>query len=89
MLTSPPKRKRTGNLTFRTARKTQEMTDRIFRFIVAFQAQHGYPPTVTEIGAAVYMSRSGVVRHLDRLVQQGKIIREPGKARGITILMPP
>jgi hypothetical protein len=38
--------------------------------------------------AACYIGRSTVLRHLDRLEIQGRIIRGPGRARGITLPKP-
>ena len=64
----------------------QETTDQIFSFICEFRATHGYPPSQEEIAQACYRSRPVIVRHLDRLVMQGKIRREPGKARGIQLV---
>jgi repressor LexA len=64
----------------------QATTDQIFRFIREFKATHGYPPSQREIAQACFLSRPAIVRHLDRLEIQGKIRREPGKARGIQLV---
>ena len=65
-----------------------ELTEHIFTFICAYVAEHGYPPSQREIASGCYLSRSGVVLHLAKLVEQGRISREPHHARGISILRP-
>jgi SOS-response transcriptional repressor LexA len=64
----------------------QDTADQIYAFICAFKAKHGYPPSQEEIAQACYRSRPVIVRYLDRLEMQGKIRREPGKARGIQLI---
>ena len=66
--------------------QVQDTTDQIYTFIRAYKAKHGYPPSQEEIAQACYRSRPVIVRHLDRLEMQGKIRREPGKARGIQLV---
>jgi repressor LexA len=47
---------------------------------------HGYPPTVREIGTAIGMrSTSGVAWHLERLVARGHLVRTEGKARTLAL----
>ncbi|MBL8147481.1 MAG: LexA repressor [Anaerolineae bacterium] len=50
------------------------------------QGAYTYPPTLTEISQGVYMSRSGIYRHLGKLEGQGKIWRDEKRARGIRLL---
>lgn len=64
------------------------MTEAVYTFIRDFRRQHGYPPSQREICAACYMGRSTAQRHLDRLEIQGRIARDPGRARGITLIDP-
>ncbi len=66
-----------------------DLTDQIFGFIARYIDQNGYPPSHREIAKACYLSRSGVVRHLDKLVEQGRVTREPHAARGIRIQRAP
>lgn len=55
--------------------------------IVAFQAEHGYPPTVRELGARLGLSGIGtVVWHLDALERAGCIRRAPRRSRALTVL---
>ena len=73
-----------------TARKpASTATEDVFNAIVRYKMEHGYPPTLTELSEALYMSRSGIYRHLEKLEQQGRIWRDTRKARGIQILTEP
>ncbi len=58
--------------------------NRIFTFIVAFTAQHGYSPTYREIGAEVGIAYSMVPPHLDRLESLGYITLPHGDEIGQT-----
>lgn len=60
----------------------QEMLD----FIIAYITEHGYPPTVREIGAGVNLkSTSSVHAHLMNMVDKG-LIETDGSPRSIRIL---
>ena len=62
---------------------------RIYDFIQAFAAQHGYPPSVREIGAAVGLKSPAPVRfHLEGLAEAGMIVKAEGKRRAITLAAP-
>ncbi|MFG2050418.1 transcriptional repressor LexA [Micromonospora sp. NPDC048935] len=57
---------------------------RILAVIRSWVDQHGYPPTVREIGAAVGLgSPSSVTHHLKALERQGLIRRAPGGPRAL------
>lgn len=59
----------------------------IFEFICRYSNEHGFPPTLDEIGASQgFKSNSGVIRHLDKLEKWGWISRHHGHARSIRIL---
>ena len=59
---------------------------RIYDFIQAFAAQHGYPPSVREIGAAVGLKSPSTVHfHLKGLEEAGMIVKAEGKTRAITV----
>ena len=62
------------------------VTEQVYAFICAYQREHGYPPTQREIAKNCYLAHSSVGYHLDRLEDEGRILREPGRARGITLL---
>lgn len=59
----------------------------IFEFICTYQEEHGYPPSVREIGYAVGLaSPSTVHMHLKTLEEHGYIKRNPNKPRTIEIV---
>ncbi len=59
-----------------------ETRDRVFRF-VREKLLGGIPPTVREVQAAFgFLSPQTAREHLEGLVEQGRLIKEPGKARG-------
>ena len=61
----------------------------IYDYIIAFSAEHGYPPSVREIGAAVGLrSPSTVHFHLKGLETAGLITKAEGKTRSITVIQP-
>lgn len=56
-----------------------ETRNKILEFIVSYIKQHGYSPTVREIGQGVNLkSTSSVHRHLQKLLQEGKIETDAG-----------
>ena len=62
------------------------MLDKVWHFICDFNHQFGYPPNLRQIAEMVFMSRANLYRYLDHLEAEGRLTREPGVARGITIL---
>lgn len=56
------------------------------RFIHDYQAEHQYPPSVTDIVEHTGLSRSTVQWHLQRMMSEGKITRRPQSARTIVVL---
>ncbi|MBM6870158.1 transcriptional repressor LexA [Pseudoflavonifractor phocaeensis] len=59
----------------------------VYDFIVAFQNQHGYPPSVREIGAQVGLKSPSTVHfHLKGLERAGLIEKAEGKTRAITVV---
>lgn len=58
----------------------------IYDFIVSFQAGHGYPPSVREIGEYVGLKSPSTVHfHLKGLEAAGLITKAEGKTRAITV----
>lgn len=56
---------------------------KIYDYIQTFSAEHGYPPSVREIGAAVGLKSPSTVHfHLKGLEEAGVIIKAEGKTRG-------
>ena len=59
----------------------------IFDFIKTYSGQHGYPPTVRDIGKAVGLASSSTVHaHLANLEKAGLLRRDPSKPRAIELL---
>ena len=64
-------------------KRQQEILD----FIQRYGAEHGYPPTVRDIGKAVGLASSSTVhQHLANLEQRGLLRRDPSKPRAIELL---
>jgi repressor LexA len=69
--------------------KTEKVTTRkVYVFIKDYIKKHTYPPTLREIGEGCYLATSSVTRHLHKLELEGRITREEGRSRGITLLEP-
>src|SRR5437763_7956123 len=61
--------------------------ERMLQFIAEFRDQHGYPPTVREIGRAAGISSTSVVDYnLNVLEKGGHIRRDREISRGIELL---
>ena len=59
----------------------------IYDFILTFTQEHGYPPSVREIGAAVGLKSPSTVHfHLKGLEEAGMIAKAEGKTRAITVV---
>jgi repressor LexA len=59
----------------------------IFDYIKRYAAEHGYPPTVRDIGKAVGLASSSTVHaHLANLERLGMLRRDPSKPRAIELL---
>jgi repressor LexA len=71
-------------------RREAMLTDRqreIYEYLVAYVDEHGYPPTVREIGEEVGLaSPSTVHAHLANLERAGYIRRDPTKPRALELL---
>lgn len=63
-------------------RKQQEIYD----YILSFTNEHGYPPSVREIGAAVGLKSPSTVHfHMKGLEEAGAIVKAEGKTRAISL----
>jgi repressor LexA len=59
----------------------------IYDYIKRYADQHGYPPTVRDIGKAVGLASSSTVHaHLANLEKLGMLRRDPSKPRAIELL---
>ncbi len=67
--------------------KLRPRQEQMIEFIQVFQDEHGYPPTIREIGAAVGISSTSVVNYnLEKLEEQGRIERNRDVSRGLRLL---
>jgi len=58
----------------------------IYDYILAFTADHGYPPSVREIGAAIGLKSPSTVHfHMKGLEEAGMIVKAEGKTRAISL----
>lgn len=65
---------------------TKRQTE-ILDFIKRYLEEHGYPPTVRDIGGAVGLTSSSTVHaHLANLEKAGAIRRDPAKPRALEII---
>lgn len=64
-----------------------ERRQAIMSYLRAYVSEHGYAPSIPEIGAAVGLaSYSSVHKHLHRLHDEGLIRMTPRTARAISIV---
>jgi repressor LexA len=67
-----------------TEKPATERQRRILEVIRSFTAEHGYPPSVREIGELVGLSSSSTIHaHLKALERRGLISRDPTKPRAL------
>jgi repressor LexA len=60
----------------------------IFDFIKRYAGEHGYPPTVRDIGKAIGLTSSSTVHaHLANLEKVGLLRRDPSKPRALEVLV--
>jgi repressor LexA len=60
----------------------------IFDFVKRYGEEHGYPPTVRDIGKAIGLTSSSTVHaHLANLEKLGVLRRDPTKPRAIEVLV--
>src|SRR5687767_13063989 len=60
----------------------------IFDFVKRYVGEHGYPPTVRDIGKAIGLTSSSTVHaHLANLERLGLLRRDPTKPRAIEVLV--
>ncbi len=66
--------------------KLSDRQRRILDFIMEFNEENGYPPSIREIGEAANISSTSVVNYnLNRLVDEGYLDRDQNVSRGIRL----
>jgi repressor LexA len=67
-----------------------EKRRQILDFIIEHQREHGYPPSVREIGKSVGLASSATVHdHIDRLSEGGFLVKDPTKPRALQVRYEP
>jgi hypothetical protein len=61
---------------------------RYLAFIHAYTSLHGFPPAEAEIAAALCVSPPSVNQMVKMLEKKGLILRQPGQARSLQVLVP-
>jgi REP element-mobilizing transposase RayT len=62
----------------------------VLDFVGRYARQHGFPPTLREIGQALGLPNISAVRgHLEALEKKGYITKDPDKARSIRVVRAP
>jgi len=61
---------------------------RYLAFIHAYTQLHGYPPSESEIAAAICVSPPSVNQMVKMLEKKGLILRQPGQPRSLRVLVP-
>ena len=68
--------------------KLTKRQQEIFDFVKRYRVEHGYPPTVRDIGKAIGLTSSSTVHaHLANLEKLGVLRRDPTKPRAIEVLV--
>jgi repressor LexA len=57
----------------------------VLAFVEEFVARRGYPPTVREVAAHFRIQPRAAADHLAALKRKGRLHREPGRSRGLTL----
>src|SRR3990172_3798080 len=64
--------------------KKRQLT--ILQFIRQYNTEHGFAPSIREIGCAAGISSTSVVNyHVERLVALGYLVKSPGKSRAFVL----
>lgn len=69
--------------------KLSERQQNILKFMATYMNDHGFPPTIREIGEATNINSTSVVNYnLNKLVDAGYIDRTGKKSRGLRLVAP-
>jgi len=58
---------------------------RILKLIRDSRVRHGYSPTMQELAEEIGVSKVTVFEHVEALIKKGALVREPNKARSLSI----
>lgn len=67
-------------------KQDQQRAEKILAFVRSYSAEHGFPPSVREIAAAVGLaSTSAVHHHLTKLEEAGKLQKQATRSRALSV----
>jgi len=67
-------------------KQDQQRAEKILAFVRSYSTEHGYPPSVREIAAAVGLaSTSAVHHHLTKLEEAGKLQKQATRSRALSV----
>ncbi len=67
-----------------------QTTERVYRFVVWFNHEHGRGPFMREVSAAFgYAGPEGAYNHMRHLVRQGRVVGTSRETRGAGYRLPP
>src|SRR5919205_3565059 len=76
-----------GGLMVDTSSLTKRQKE-IFEYVKKYAGEHGYPPTVRDIGKAIGLTSSSTVHaHLANLEKLGLLKRDPSKPRALELFV--
>lgn len=68
-------------------RQRNDRADMVVDAIREFSSQHGYPPSVRDLVALTGLASTGAVQyHLDGLVAEGRVARDPHINRSLRVI---
>ena len=71
-----------------TEQKLTQRQSEVFDFVRGYAREHGYPPTVRDIGRALGLASPSTVHgHLAKLERLGLVRRDPTKPRALELLV--
>lgn len=65
---------------------TNANTEQVYKFLHNYISRNEMSPSIREIANGCYINVGTVMRHLDKLEGQGRIMRDLGKARSIRLV---
>lgn len=67
-------------------KQDQQRAEKILAFVRSYSAEHGFPPSVREIAAAVGLaSTSAVHHHLTKLEEAGRLQKQATRSRALSV----
>jgi DNA-binding transcriptional regulator YhcF (GntR family) len=64
---------------------TDSNTELVYKFLQSYISTNEMSPSIREVATGCFINVGTVMRHLDKLEGQGRILRDLGKARSIRL----